>query len=385
MQIALIMESMDAGRGGAETSAGQFIDHLIEQGVGVVAITRSAFPERDGLTVRTIETSGGRYARTRRFLREARRVATSCGADLVHAITPIDVADVYEPRSGTVAETIARNVAMRPTALARLLKRVTGRCNLREQLLLTEERRLLSRLPRPHVIAISEYVKRQLRQHHDVGGENVSVVFNGVDAIPIDGGVTARAEAIRARYQLDDCGRLVLVVANNFRLKGVPQAIRSLAKLNATRNGRAILVVVGRDNPRTAVGLARQLGVHENVHVAGPVEDMPAMYAAADVLLHPTWYDPCSRVVLEALTAGLPCITTRFNGAAEAITRPEQGVVVDSPSDVEAIRVALAPILDRPRSPRRAPPDAAEAVSMARHADGVIKVYRRLLAAKGRP
>ena len=38
-------------------------------------------------------------------------------------------------------------------------------------------------------------------------------------------------------------------------------------------------------------------------------------YFAADFLVHPTFYDPCSLVALEALACGLPVITTRYNGA----------------------------------------------------------------------
>ena len=40
-------------------------------------------------------------------------------------------------------------------------------------------------------------------------------------------------------------------------------------------------------------------------------------YAAADLYVHPTFYDPCSLVVLEAAACGLPIITSRYNGAAE--------------------------------------------------------------------
>ena len=40
-------------------------------------------------------------------------------------------------------------------------------------------------------------------------------------------------------------------------------------------------------------------------------------YAAADIYVHPTIYDTCSLVVLEAAACGLPVVTTRCNGAAE--------------------------------------------------------------------
>ena len=55
-------------------------------------------------------------------------------------------------------------------------------------------------------------------------------------------------------------------------------------------------------------------------------------YFAADYLVHPTFYDPCSLVALEALACGLPVITTRYNGASELLTPPTDGIVIDTPA-----------------------------------------------------
>jgi glycosyltransferase involved in cell wall biosynthesis len=45
--------------------------------------------------------------------------------------------------------------------------------------------------------------------------------------------------------------------------------------------------------------------------------------------------------VLEALAAGTPVVTTAFAGAAEAVTSPAQGTVLDDPGDVPALRAAI--------------------------------------------
>ena len=49
----------------------------------------------------------------------------------------------------------------------------------------------------------------------------------------------------------------------------------------------------------------------------GVVQDMPALYGAADIFLLPTIYDPFSNACLEALAAGLPVVTTSANGFSE--------------------------------------------------------------------
>ena len=48
--------------------------------------------------------------------------------------------------------------------------------------------------------------------------------------------------------------------------------------------------------------------------------------------MQPTYYDPCSLVVLEALACGLPVITTAQNGASELLTDGVDGYVLTAPT-----------------------------------------------------
>ena len=81
------------------------------------------------------------------------------------------------------------------------------------------------------------------------------------------------------------------------------------------RRSPANLILVGPGNDRQHLAeLARSLGIAERVRFAGHCPDMRNAYFAADFLVHPTFYDPCSLVVLEALACGLPVITTACNG-----------------------------------------------------------------------
>lgn len=388
MRIGLIIERIDAWRGGAETSTGQFLAHLLARGIEVHLITRSRVPVRPGLVVHRVATpqSAPHVLKTYLFLRRTAELAKRLDADLLHTVTPCAAADIYEPRAGTVCETIRRNVAMRRTPFSKTLKRLSGRLNLRQQLLLREERRLLRRPAPPHVVAVSDYVARQLREHYRLDSSRVSVIFNGVDPMPSDESIAEQAARLRRLYGVGQDGRLVLCVANNFRLKGVGPAIESIARLRQASDLDATLVIIGRDNPLPYKRLAERSGAADRVHFAGHTERIAAFYAAADVLLHPTWFDPCSRVVLEALSVGLRCVTTRFNGAAEIIDGPSQGYVIDSPDDIDALVDRLTRVLKTPRSAMAPacgePPDRR--FSMERHTDQVVALYERLLSAKAK-
>ena len=74
---------------------------------------------------------------------------------------------------------------------------------------------------------------------------------------------------------------------------------------------------------------------------AGAVDKPELVYRASDVYLQPTWYDPCSLVVLEAMASGLPVITSAFNGASEMIDHGKSGWVIPRPDDLTSFLNAI--------------------------------------------
>ena len=68
---------------------------------------------------------------------------------------------------------------------------------------------------------------------------------------------------------------------------------------------------------------------------------MSRVYAAADIFILPTIYDPFSNACLEALACGLPVITTRSNGFSEIIENGVHGSIVDYAGDLAGLRDAI--------------------------------------------
>jgi UDP-glucose:(heptosyl)LPS alpha-1,3-glucosyltransferase len=77
------------------------------------------------------------------------------------------------------------------------------------------------------------------------------------------------------------------------------------------------------------------------VQFLGEVADVTRLYAAADIFILPTIYDPFSNACLEALACGLPVITTRGNGFSEIIEDGVHGSVVDDAGNLVALRDAI--------------------------------------------
>jgi UDP-glucose:(heptosyl)LPS alpha-1,3-glucosyltransferase len=101
------------------------------------------------------------------------------------------------------------------------------------------------------------------------------------------------------------------------------------------------LLVAGRGNARLYKTRRLRFWREEPVQFLGEVADMPRVYAAADIFILPTIYDPFSNACLEALACGLPVITTRSNGFSEIIEDGVHGSIVDHAGDLLALRDAI--------------------------------------------
>lgn len=382
MKVALVAEWLDPWRGGAETSTQQFIHRLMDRGVDLHLFTRSRPSPAPGLSVHSIDGPGmSRSQRSFVFIRRVeRRIATE-RFDVVHAITPCRGANVYQPRGGMVAETIERNIAMRDSRPARSLKRIALRMNLRQNFLLGLERKIMADPDGPIIVAISDYVVRQIKQHYQLPDARVRKIFNGVEPDPSPPQDRARdREAVRREFGVPDGAMLVLSVAHNFRLKGVHRWMQALAQLRRRGIRDIRSLVIGRGESPTWHRLARRLKLGDALMFIGHTDRVTKFYHAGDVLVHPTYYDPCSRVVLEAMIRGLPCVTTQWDGAAELIEDGRSGFVLDDPADVSALARRVDQLRDAERRAAfsAAASESAERADIERHSAEMLALYDEL-------
>jgi UDP-glucose:(heptosyl)LPS alpha-1,3-glucosyltransferase len=386
MKIALIMQHVDSERGGAETSVGQYARHLVRRGCQVHVYTTSTAPpsDLDDITFHTIPSrSPLRSLRTRKFVRRAVEHIQRERFDVVHAITCCPEADIYQPRGGSIAEATLRNLDACSGVAGRLARRLGRALDVNHRLALRVERQVCRQTQRPIIAAVSGYVADQFERHYHLKAPRVRVVFNGVDAPDADPAGAARdRHQVRQALGLDEGVLVALLVAHNFRLKGLASAIRALARVAQRTDQDTRLLVLGRDKSSDYKSLAEVLGVSDRLMVHGPAADAWPFFHAADLLVHPTYYDACSRVVLEALTAGLPAITTRHNGAAEVITDGQEGYVIDSANDIDALTDRWLGLTDADlrRACRKHALAKGGCVSMSRHVDQMLSLYREVAA-----
>jgi UDP-glucose:(heptosyl)LPS alpha-1,3-glucosyltransferase len=381
VRVALVIERMDPSRGGREASVAQIAVELARRGHEVTVLCQRGSPwSADGVEVRPLGGRGLlRVARLRDFIHNCRRAIGEGFFDVVHATLPVPAAQVYQPRGGTVPAQVQAGRRRRGPLLSALAG-WAERWNLRRRHMAELERDVVGD-PYVHCLAVSEMVAEEFRRHYG-RTRGVRVIYNAV-AGPDPDAPRRQAERGRLRAQLRarDDHPVFLTLARNFPLKGITQTIDAFARFHRENYKRydARLVVVGRD-PAEAEAYIRYADgrrVASKVHFAPWSDDVWAWYAAADVCVLLTWYDPCSRVVLEAARWGIPSITTVYNGAAEVLAKGA-GIVVASPRDLRAIVSAMETLADPARRGRYR--DAclrlSPRLSIERHVDELLDVYR---------
>jgi len=139
--------------------------------------------------------------------------------------------------------------------------------------------------------------------------------------------------------------QLLLLVGSGFRVKGLDRAITALSALPSPMRGRVRLVVIGQNRNTKYVLQARRMGVGSRVHFLGGRLDVPDWLLAADLCFHPAYSESAGMILLEAMTAGLPVLTTDTCGYAFHVQNAGAGIVLSSPFSQDACNRTLAEMM----------------------------------------
>ncbi len=345
-KIAIIIERANIALGGAERSVFELATALSGLGLEVDILAAKGQTNAKNIHILCQDLPGKRVGLLS-FEKRLKQHLSENHYSLIHSVLPFNFADVYQPRGGTYAESILRNAVSYQNEFLSSYKKLTAFANFRRTTLLRAERKLCKESDRPIIIALSQYVAEQFRQHYAVSDERIVVIPNGVRINKqIDTKQTERFRTqILGQLGLKEADNpiLFLFAAHNFRFKGLSAAIKAL-KYEIEKYGlrcKAYLIVVGNDRARKYIRLAKKLGVEKQILLLGTVQHIQNILSVIDIAILPTFYDPCSRFILEALAADKPVITTRFNGAIDLFANNRHGKVIDDATDIPALAEAI--------------------------------------------
>jgi len=209
------------------------------------------------------------------------------------------------------------------------------------------------------VIAVSDYLRRELEAKVPAARGKTEVVDSGVD---LERFAVTPAPAGGPHF---------LCIASLIKRKNVLRLADAFARV-----GQGTLTFVGDG------ALRAELEGRPGVELTGrvPYDRIPERIAAAHVVCQPSLIEPFGQAVLEAMACGRSVVATRIGGPPEFVS-PDAGVLVD-PADENALVAALQTAAQLP-CPNRAARAAAEAHDVRAQAAKVEAILER--AARGRP
>jgi len=392
MKIAIVIERANIALGGAERSVFELRLALSALDIDVHILAAKSQTKAKNIHILCGNSPGKRVAYGP-FAEALKRHLLKNHYNIIHSVYPFDFADVYQPRGGSFAESILRNAASYENKLREAYKKMTAFANLRRTGLLLSERRLCKKPNGPIVAALSQYVADQFKRHYGLEDKRIVVIPNGVRINEqIDTVETDRLRTqILAQLGIKKADEPVffLFVANNFRLKGLAVLIKAMHSATGYKTHRqGYLLVAGNGRTHKYRRLARRLKVHNRIMFLGPIRHIQNALPMTDVAVLPTFYDPSSRFILEAIAANKPVITTMFNGATDLFVDGRHGKVIDSPEDVGALAEAIGYFTNtdniQKASRAIAEDNLKEKISISRVAKQLQSLYEQMLE-KRRP
>ena len=196
------------------------------------------------------------------------------------------------------------------------------------------------------ILMISSLQQPFFEKHYATPPERFHLLPPGISP---DRRAPANAPEIRAAFRqefgLGSDELLLLQLGSGFKTKGLDRSLKAVAALPEALRSRTRLIAIGQDEPAPFQRQAQGLGLAAQVSILPGRNDIPRFLLGADLLIHPAYNENTGTVLLEALVAGLPVLTTAVCGYAHYIEEAEAGCVIAEPFVQECLDTTLANML----------------------------------------
>lgn len=248
--------------------------------------------------------------------------------------------------------------------------------SLRRSALLNVERLLRSRTAR--FVCVCESDCQKGTALGTIDPERVSVVYNGIELPePVERG------AFRGELGIGESVPLVLAVGRFDQPKDHATLIEAWARVSVRFSG-AVLALIGSGSLESKLrDLANDRSVAHSLRFVTPRPDLRPAYTDADIFVQSSLWEGLPYVVLEAMSHGLPVVSTAVDGIPEAVSDRRTGLLVP-PADPRTLAEALMWAISEPDKAARLGAAGRERVAaefgLDAMVDGVVGVYREVAA-----
>jgi glycosyltransferase involved in cell wall biosynthesis len=199
------------------------------------------------------------------------------------------------------------------------------------------------------IIAVSHFTKWELTNYYKIPENKIRVIHNGVAINKFKPAVDKRKVKRELGLNPDDLA--IVSVGRLYARKGLFTLIESMpAVVKRFPNAKFIISGKGQSDEMNKLNAyAEKLGIKNNIIFTGyyPDKKLPKLYQAADIFAFSTFYEHHPFAVLEALSTGLPVVTTTVGGIPETIESGKNGFLVE-PFNPKAFGEKILYLLEHP-------------------------------------
>lgn len=188
-----------------------------------------------------------------------------------------------------------------------------------------------------HILLLTKAQQAIFMQQYGTQAERFHILPPGIDP-------NRKNTVLRAKKSLQDKIN-ILFIGSSFKNKGLDRALYALGSLPKEMLNHIQLSIVGHDSLRPYQHIINKLNLSNHIQFIGASENIPHLLQQADLLLHPACLELTGTVLLEALVASVPVLTTAACGFAHYIEESGAGLVTPEPFSQQVLNSALQEML----------------------------------------
>ncbi len=191
------------------------------------------------------------------------------------------------------------------------------------------------------IITVSEYSKKDLIENYGIEREKIVIIYNPVDINRI----YALSEEEVSHTWFNDNIPVIISVGRLSKEKGIEYLLRAIAIVKETISARLLIVGDGEEK-NYLKDISSKLGIDRDVYFAGFKKNPYKFMKRSTVFVLPSLCEGFPNALIEAMTCGVPVISTIYNPSTSEIIKNEKDGLLVPVKDEKAIADAILRLLN---------------------------------------
>ncbi len=188
------------------------------------------------------------------------------------------------------------------------------------------------------IIAVSDYVKKELLNHYDLQSNRIITIPNGIDLKEFN-----NIRKIGLKYKLG-VSNIIIFVGGFSKRKGIHILLKALSKI---KEKDWVLIIIGSGDLKSKKeinNLSDFLNIKNRIINFSNIsrELLKSILFEADIFVHPALYEPFGIAILEAMASGKAIIATSTGGIPEILDNAGILIKVSSEELKDALELLIS-------------------------------------------